>query len=413
MAQVVSLEIESIAAGGDGVGRTNGLVVFVPRTAPGDVVTVRIAGKGSFARGSLRSVARASPDRTDPPCPHYTGDHCGGCQIQHLSYPAQLRAKQQIIGDAIERIGKRQIAEPEIRPSPLEWRYRTKLTLALRRTTTGQWIAGLHQYDDPSRIFALADCPITDQRVVAVWQRILANSVFLPTSQALRGSVRITPDGFVFTLIGAMRFSHSSDLFDALPDLAAIWWENDEGTRRLLHDRRPSRGATRPAASFGQINVPVAKELRDYVIERVWSRSPTTVIDAYSGTGDTAVALAERGVKVIAIELDADAAHYCASRLPEGSTSLRARVEEALPGLLPADAVLLNPPRAGVDSAVTDTLEGTSPRPRSVLYVSCNPATLARDISRLPGYRIESLVAFDMFPQTSHVETVCELVPAA
>src|ERR1041385_4555799 len=272
MAQVVTLEIDSIAAGGDGVGRTNGLVVFVPRTAPGDLATVRIAGKGTFARGSLRSLARSSPDRTDPACPHYTSDHCGGCQIQHLSYPAQLRAKQRIIKDAIERIGKRQIAEPEIRPSPVEWRYRTKLTLALRRTTTGQWIAGLHQFDDPSRIFALADCPITDQRVVAIWQRILARSAFLPTTQALRGSVRITADGPVFTLIGAMRFSRSTEFFDAVPELAAMWWENDEGARRFLHDRRPSHDAARPAASFGQINTPVARELRDYVTERVSSR---------------------------------------------------------------------------------------------------------------------------------------------
>ena len=143
------------------------------------------------------------------------------------------------------------------------------------------------------------------------------------------------------------------------------------------------------------------------------SHSPLTVVDAYSGTGDTAVALAEWGAKVTAIELDADAAHYCASRLPEGSTSLRARVEEALPALLPADVVLLNPPRAGLDSAVTDTLEQSSPRPRSLVYVSCNPATLARDLSRLPGYSIQSVAAFDMFPQTAHVETVCELVPAA
>ncbi|MBA3403270.1 MAG: TRAM domain-containing protein, partial [Gemmatimonadaceae bacterium] len=112
---MISLEIDSIAAGGDGVGRNNGLVVFVPRTAPGELVTARISGKGSFARGSLRTIARESEQRIDPPCPHYTRDRCGGCQIQHLNYPAQLRAKQRIIRDAIERIGKRAIQLPEIR----------------------------------------------------------------------------------------------------------------------------------------------------------------------------------------------------------------------------------------------------------------------------------------------------------
>src|SRR5688572_5127727 len=131
MAQMVSLEIESIAAGGDGVGRSNGLVVFVPRTAPGDLVTARIAGKASFARGTLRTIARPSPVRVDPPCAHYTRDHCGGCQIQHMSYEAQLRAKQRIIRDALERIGKRKISEVEIRASGSEWRYRSKLTLAM------------------------------------------------------------------------------------------------------------------------------------------------------------------------------------------------------------------------------------------------------------------------------------------
>jgi len=140
MAQIVSLEIESIAAGGDGVGRNNGLVVFVPRTAPGDLVTARISGKGTFARGSLRAIARSSPERIDPPCPHYTRDRCGGCQLQHMSYAAQLKSKQRIIRDAIERIGKRAIDEPEIRPSREEWRYRTKLTLAMRRNSTGRRI---------------------------------------------------------------------------------------------------------------------------------------------------------------------------------------------------------------------------------------------------------------------------------
>src|SRR5215211_3608193 len=238
MPDMVSLEIESIAAGGDGVGRSNGLVVFVPRTAPGDLVTARIAGKASFARGALRTVTRPSPVRVDPPCPHYTRDRCGGCQIQHMSYDSQLRAKKRIIRDSLERIGKRKVLEPDIRPSRNEWRYRAKLTLAMRRSADKKWIAGLHRYDDPSQIFELEDCLITDSRVVAMWRSILEHSRFFPDSEALRGSVRLTADGPVFTLIGDARFPMAAELFAAVPELAALWWENEAGTRRLLHDRR-------------------------------------------------------------------------------------------------------------------------------------------------------------------------------
>jgi len=336
-----------------------------------------------------------------------------------MSYDAQLRAKQRIIRDAIERIGRRAVNDPEIRPSPNEWRYRTKLTLAMKRNMSGRWVAGLHHYDDPSRIFALSDCLITDGSVVAVWRDVMTQADLLPGSQALRGSVRTTAEGPVFTLIGAMRFSRAADFFAAVPQLAALWWENDEGVRRLLHDRRPhraERGGTdgrAPAASFTQVNESVAASLREHVVNLVLTHLPQTVIDAYAGSGDTAVLLAERGAMVTAIEVDADAAHWSAARLPEGSRSVRARVEEALPAALPADAVILNPPRAGVDARVTEVLEATPAPPRAVVYVSCNPATLARDLTRLPSYRIESIVAFDMFPQTAHVETVCELVPAA
>jgi 23S rRNA (uracil1939-C5)-methyltransferase len=406
---MVSLEIESIAAGGDGVGRNNGLVVFVPRTAPGDVITARIAGKGTFARGALRTITRPSLARIDPPCPHYTRDHCGGCQLQHVSYDWQLEAKRGIIRDAIERIGKRPIELPEIHRSPEEWRYRTKLTMTLKRGASGHWFAGLHKYDDPSRIFALSDCPITDRRVVAMWREIMARSECFPGSQSLRGSVRITEEGPVFTLIGSMRFPRAAEFFDSLPDLAALWWENDEGMRRLLHDRRNRKSA---GASFAQINQSVAAELRDYVVRRVLSREPQSVVDAYAGSGDTAEAIAESGATITAIELDAEAERWCRSRLPESSRSIHARVEDVIQDTLPADSVILNPPRAGVDSRVTDVLEAAKPHPRSIVYVSCNPATLARDLSRLPSFRIESIVAFDMFPQTAHVETVCELVPA-
>src|SRR4026207_362616 len=100
VSRIVELVIDSIAAGGDGVGRSNGLVVFVPRTAPGDVVTAQISGKGHFARGTLQSIAPSSPVRIAPPCPHYTRDNCGGCQLQHMTYESQLAAKQMIIRDS-------------------------------------------------------------------------------------------------------------------------------------------------------------------------------------------------------------------------------------------------------------------------------------------------------------------------
>ncbi|MGI9045064.1 MAG: class I SAM-dependent RNA methyltransferase [Gemmatimonadaceae bacterium] len=413
MSQVVSLEIESIAAGGDGVARDTGLVVFVPRTAPGELVTARISGKGSFARGSLRKITRPSDERIDAPCPHYTRDRCGGCQIQHMTYSSQLRAKQRIVRDAMERIGKRRVSVSEVVESPLEWRYRQKLTLALRMLANGRWIAGLHQYDNPARVFALADCPITDSQVVATWKEIVAASDHFPPVPALRGSVRMTGDGPVFILIGAMRWSRAADLFEALPSLAAMWWENDEGARQLIGDRRPPRSLQPPAASFAQVNKEVAENLRKHLISIVSAYSPEVLVDAYSGAGETAVTFARMGARVTAIELDSDAARWCALHLPEGSVSIRARVEEALPNALPADAVVLNPPRAGVDSRVTEVLQNATVKPRVIAYVSCNPATLARDVGRLPGYRIESLVPFDMFPQTAHVETVCELVPDA
>ena len=115
----VKVAIDSIAAGGDGVGRTDGMVVFVPRSAPGDVVTARLAGRKRFARGTILQIDTPSADRIEPPCPHYVIDRCGGCQLQHLAYPAQLRAKSTIIRDGVTRIGKRAVDLPLGRSEPV------------------------------------------------------------------------------------------------------------------------------------------------------------------------------------------------------------------------------------------------------------------------------------------------------
>jgi 23S rRNA (uracil1939-C5)-methyltransferase len=404
--RTISLAIDGIASGGDGVGRSEGLVVFVPRTAPGDVVTATIAGKGHFARGALRSITRPSAERIDPPCPHYTRDRCGGCQLQHITYAGQLAAKQRIISDAITRIGKRPVAPPPITPSRSEWRYRSKLTLAMRRRGPN-WIAGLHPYDHPGNVFPLADCPITDRRVVTTWREILAAQRFLPDEPALRGSVRWTAEGPTFVLMGATRWSARQEFFDAVPTLAAAYWEPLERPREVVGDRRTTRT---PAASFAQVNPEVAGTLREFVRGRVLGFAPATVIDAYSGAGELAAELAAAGVSVTAIELDADAARWAEQRLAPPSRSMTGRVEDVLPRLRPADVVVVNPPRGGLHEQVTTTLE-TTHSARAIVYVSCDPATLARDLTRLPSYSIASLDAYDMFPQTSHVETVCVLTP--
>ncbi|HEY6090178.1 MAG TPA: TRAM domain-containing protein, partial [Gemmatimonadaceae bacterium] len=387
---VVSVAIDSIAAGGDGVGRTNGLVVFVPRTAPGDVVTAQISGKGHFARGALRNIVTPSPVRIDPPCSHYTRDKCGGCQLQHMTYDSQLVAKQIIVRDSLQRIGKRQAQVPPIERSPRDWRYRTKLTLAMRRRG-GRWIAGLHPYDDPVHVFPLTDCPITDRRVVSAWHEVMTADAYFPDAKELRGSIRLTSGGPIFVMIGGESWAARDQFANAVPSISAVWWEPAEDMpRRLLYDKRADRS---PGASFAQVNAEVAAILRDYVLKKARSYEPRSVVDAYSGSGHTAISLSEDGARVTAIELDADASEWSASRLAAPSRAVNARVEEALPGVLPADLVILNPPRAGVDARVTETLEAEASHLRGVIYVSCNPATLARDLSRLPSYRIESLHA--------------------
>lgn len=404
---ISAVEIDSIAAGGDGVARADGLVIFLPRTAPGDAGQASVTVKGRFARGAMVVLERASDTRVDPPCVHYTRDRCGGCQLQHMRYDAQLVAKGRIIADAITRIGRRDITPPLVEASADEWRYRRKLTLAIRRRG-GRWIAGLHPYDDPAAVFDLEDCPITAEPVVEAWRAVMRAASLLPDARELRGSLLLTDAGAGLTIEGGDSWAGAERFFGEVPVLESLWWTREGGSRRWMAARDASPGL---GASFAQVNAGVAARLHERVVARVTAFDPATVVDAYAGAGETAVMLASGGRRITAIELDRPAARRCGALLPEGSASIAGRVEDHLAAALPADVVILNPPRAGVDERVTGLLRDARPRPRAIAYVSCNPATLARDLARLPGYRIDSIDAFDMFPQTAHVETLCVLVP--
>jgi 23S rRNA (uracil1939-C5)-methyltransferase len=408
-AATARVELTGIAAGGDAVGRTDGMVVFVPRGAPGDVALVSLTPSRRFARGQLESVEVPSPDRVEPPCPHYTIDRCGGCQIQHLSYDAQLRAKSSIIVDAIRRIGRRDLASVDVAPSDAQWRYRRKLTLHLRRTGAS-WSAGLHPFDDPVGVFDLSDCPITDERVMTVWAELRNAFDQLPDERALRVAVRLLPDGAAVVVEGGAAWAKADRFFAAVPSVLELWWKPDHGRlRRLAARSAESQGG----ASFVQVNARVAARLQQHVIDRIAAFAPRAMVDAYAGAGAVALAMAARNVAVTAIELDAEAVARFAGQVRAPSRAIVGRVEDHLASVLPVDVVLLNPPRAGADARVTDILQRAKKPPRAIIYVSCDPATLSRDLSRMPRYRLAGVRAYDMFPQTAHVETVCELVSEA
>lgn len=402
-----TLQVTSLAAGGDGVARADGLVVFTPRTAPGDVVEATVRVEGRVGRGRVTRLVTPGPDRVAPACAHYAPpDRCGGCQWQHLGIDAQRRAKARLVADAFARIARRPIAPPPVHGGD-PWRYRRTLTLAIRRAGGRTW-GGLRAFDDPEAVFALDDCHITDAAVLAAWRTVLAAAAHLPAGPRLRGTVRLLDGLVVLVLEGGRQWPGLQRFLHEVPEVAAVWWQPDGARRTLVADRRP---AARPGASFAQVNADIAARMQADVVARVLAHAPARVVDCYAGGGDTAAALAAQGVVVAAIELDAEAAAWAGRRLEAPSVALAARVEEALPAQLPADVVLLNPPRAGVDARVATALRARPPR--AIVYVSCDPATLARDVARLEGFAVRDVTCYDMFPQTAHVETVCELVPEA
>src|SRR5262249_55664668 len=265
--RLAELDIDSIAAGGDGVGRSSGVVVFVPRAAPGDRLRARIEVQRRFARGEIDALVSPSPDRVVPKCPHYEGDNCGGCQLQHMRYDAQLEAKRRIVRDSLSRIGKRSVELPPIEASPRAWRYRRKLTLTLRRdAASGAWIAGLRPYDDPDRIFSLDDCPITDERVLAVWKEVTAAGPLLPDADELRGAVQLIDEEVSVVVRGGHAWPARTQFFEAVPSATSLWWQPVHRARNLVASRGAS-DAQRAAASFAQVNAEMGAALHAFVLE--------------------------------------------------------------------------------------------------------------------------------------------------
>lgn len=415
-----TVAVSSIAAGGDGVGRLgDGRAVFVPRTAPGERVRLRAGSlrmHRHFARGEAAEIVEPSATRVTPGCPHYGVDRCGGCQLQHLTYDAQLAAKRTIVGDALRRIGKLTVADPEVTGASEQWRYRTAIDLAVKGGVGSSTVIGFHPYDRSGGVFPLVECHIADVRLMALWRGLKAHLDLLP-ERTTQLTLRLSRDDTRHIIVQSAGepWHTAGELRSALSDGASVvcWWQPVEGAPRVIAG--PSTGF--PATGFEAENPAMDRVARHWVVEGLGDVRGLQAWDLYGGIGDTALLLAERGAQVVHVDADEKAVGWARSRADLAAFGpqvrcVAGRAEDVLPSLPAPQVVVVAPPRVGLHWDVVLRLAG-DPVPQ-VAYLSRDPATLARDLHRLEvNYHVCSVRGFDLFPQTAQVGVVVHLEAAA
>jgi 23S rRNA (uracil1939-C5)-methyltransferase len=423
--------IESLAHGGDGVGRLpDGRTVFVAASCPGDRVAVEIiADKSSYAKARITDVVEASADRVAPPCPYF--GICGGCAWQHISQAAQARAKRQAVVDSLTRIGGITDAEQRVAslvPSAREYGYRNKIELVAEHRGKGGLRLGFHGVD--GSIVTVDSCMLLPKAYAKAPKALSGALRYISGDRDLgvfRVGLRVaahTRDAeiAVWTPPGAFqRAAAAKTLSDALncTSIVRVLSKGEPAERRVDgvevlsgkgHWRERLHGATMAisAPSFFQVNTRAAEELIRLVLEGV-GPDATHVVDAYAGAGTFTLPLADAFEMVTAVEASGAALRDLRRNLE--ANSLYADViggdaARELAHIERPDAIVIDPPRAGLSAAAADALS-TSAAP-CIIYVSCDPATLARDAALLgkSGYSLERATPVDLFPQTYHVETV-------
>lgn len=477
--QKIRVKIESLAPGGDGVGHHDGLAVFVARSAPGDTVEVELFDiRKSFARGKILEVLKSSPVRVEPVCKVF--DRCGGCQWQHVSYEAQLLTKHEIVSQALRHIDVS--IEPTLAAKhPFD--YRNKAQFPVKQLNNGRLLVGYYE-DSSHRLVNINECPVQPEPLDFVLQIIrrslTENKITAFNEETHTGLIRhlcARESFYNGDILVTLVVNHpggeklKSGLKGALEAVADELMEEMEEVQGFCANFNPNKGnkifgeetllirgkseieevlqtqrSDRPeklqegirfrlsTQSFFQINTEQATNLFDEVYDEALKINqelgrPLKVIDAYAGVGSIALWVSSLAESIVAIEEVSDAVRDGLVTVKDnGVENIRfeeGRVEEVLAKLADADEqydlVILDPPRKGASNEVLQALLRLAPK--HIIYVSCNPQTLARDLKILQdgmveeregkqlcsGYKTKRVKPVDLFPQTYHIESVASL----
>lgn len=403
--------IEGINHKGEGVARIDGKATFVPEAIPGELVDVAILeSKARFNQAALINIIESSEDRITFDCPHYK--QCGGCAYQHLNYQRELELKRQVVEDNLKRIGKITIPVKPVIGADNPWRYRNKAVFHVARNQMGYYQPLSHS------LIPLDSCSLISdemERVIKPLKKILPSlDIAEPGEIILRQS---SLNHEIMLIIRNLRSYPSSKLIGPLAELcSSIYGEAKSrlkllfGCDYLIEDIHGIRFIVSPK-SFFQVNHHQNERIIELVLSYLDLKGNESILDAYCGVGSISLNLAQHAGKVLGVESNhqavKDARENAVLNGIGNCEFVAGTCEKILPDIKRTfDAAVIDPPRAGCRPEVISALTETGAR--NIIYVSCNPATLARDMALFAqqGYQTTHVQPIDMFPRTMHVETV-------
>ena len=426
MSELFELAISDLAYGGEGVGRYDGKVVFVPFTAPGDLILCEMeVSKKRFSRGKVSRIIRGSEMRIEPRCPYY--GRCGGCQLQHLNYPFQVQWKRRVVKDALKRYGGVERASVKSVAGSEDFGYRGRLRFSC--TGHGNSFRAGFMAAGSNEVVDIDSCPVASSGINRVWSALREKMPYL--GRAIRPvSVEVCEgvDGRARALVVVRKMTWPSDsVLDVLKDImsdqdASLFIKQKNGKcAGIAGDGRLCVyiGSMAPAGiwygpeGFAQINHVQNKNLVEAVIEACGGDiSGKRILDLFCGMGNFSIPLAMQGGEVTGVEGSGKSVKMAVENAERNSVSIRFVASDCREFARAAtgnqekyDIVILDPPRRGASGIMpaVAALEADT-----VIYVSCDPYTLCRDARELVKYGYVNVCSrvFDMFPQSYHMETL-------